>query len=105
MDWLRNLLIWLFLFVISPPVFLTIPATLIAGFGTSMVLTRCLSSMSHHYGKAAEVAIPQANGIASVGFVTGTALIGTIASLYPRLLALRSTARTSCGIDFGSSWP
>jgi len=38
--------------------------------------------MSHHYGKAAEVAIPQANGIASVGFVTGTALIGTIASLY-----------------------
>jgi predicted MFS family arabinose efflux permease len=42
-----------------------------------------LSSMSHHYGKAAEVAIPQANGIASVGFVTGTALIGTIASLYP----------------------
>ena len=73
----------LFLFVISPPVFLTIPATLIAGFGTSMVINTMLSSMSHHYGKAAEVAIPQANGIASVGFVTGTALIGTIASLYP----------------------
>jgi predicted MFS family arabinose efflux permease len=76
-------LVGLFLFVISPPVILTIPATLIAGFGTSMVINTMLSSMSHHYGKAAEVAIPQANGIASVGFVTGTALIGTIASLYP----------------------
>ena len=78
----------LFLFVISPPVILTIPATLIAGFGTSMVINTMLSSMSHHYGKAAEVAIPQANGIASIGFVTGTALIGTIASLYPNFWRL-----------------
>lgn len=75
-------LLGLFLFVISPPVIFTIPATLITGFGTSIVINTMLSSMSHHYGKAAEVAIPQANGIASVGFVTGTALIGTIASLY-----------------------
>ena len=76
-------LVGLFLFVISPPVILTIPATLITGFGTSMVINTMLSSMSHHYGKAPEVAIPQANGVASIGFVTGTALIGTIASLYP----------------------
>lgn len=81
-------LVGLFLFVISPPVILTIPATLIAGFGTSMVINTMLSSMSHHYGKAAEVAIPQANGIASVGFVTGTVLIGTIASLYPNFWRL-----------------
>jgi len=81
-------LVGLFLFVISPPVILTIPATLIAGFGTSMVINTMLTSMSHHYGKAAEVAIPQANGIASVGFVTGTALIGTIASLYPNFWRL-----------------
>ena len=75
-------LLGLFLFVISPPVILTLPATLITGFGTSIVINTMLTSLSHHYGKAAEVAIPQANGIASVGFVTGTALIGTIASLY-----------------------
>ena len=81
-------LVGLFLFVISPPVILTIPATLIAGFGTSMVINTMLSSMSHHYGKAAEVAIPQANGVASIGFVTGTALIGTIASLYPNFWRL-----------------
>jgi len=42
-----------------------------------------LTKMSSHYGKSAEVAIPQANGIASVGFVIGTALIGTIAIAFP----------------------
>lgn len=71
------------LFVISPPVYLTLPATLITGFGVSMVINTMLTSMSHHYGKAAEVAIPQANGIASVGFLIGTGLIGTIAIIYP----------------------
>jgi len=71
------------LFVISPPVYLTLPATLITGFGVSMVINAMLTSMSHHYGKAAEVAIPQANGIASVGFLIGTGLIGTIAIIYP----------------------
>jgi hypothetical protein len=73
------------LFVISPPVFLTLPATLITGFGTSVVINTMLTSMSHHYGKAAEVAIPQANGIASVGFVIGTGLIGGIAIGFPHL--------------------
>lgn len=73
------------IFVLSPPVFLTLPATLITGFGTSIVINTMLTSMSHHFGKAAEVAIPQANGIASIGFVTGTALIGSIAIKFPDL--------------------
>ena len=72
-------------FVLAPPVFLTLPATLITGFGTSIVINSMLTSMSHHFGKAAEIAIPQANGIASVGFVTGTALIGSIAIIFPGL--------------------
>ncbi len=76
------------LFVISPPVYITLPATFITGFGTSVVINTMLTKMSHHYGKAAEVAIPQANGIASVGFVTGTALIGTIAIAFPDLWRL-----------------
>jgi predicted MFS family arabinose efflux permease len=76
------------LFVISPPVYLTLPATFITGLGTSIVINTMLTKMSSHYGKAAEVAIPQANGIASVGFVTGTALIGTIAIAYPGLWRL-----------------
>ena len=76
------------LFVVSPPVYITIPATLITGFGVSVVINTMLTKMSHHYGKAAEIAIPQANGIASAGFVTGTALIGTIAIAYPNLWRL-----------------
>ena len=71
------------LFVISPPVYITIPATLITGFGVSVVINSMLTKMSAHYGKSAEVAIPQANGVASVGFVIGTALIGTIAIAFP----------------------
>jgi predicted MFS family arabinose efflux permease len=78
----------LLIFVLSPPVFLTLPATLLTGFGTSLVINTMLTKMSHHYGKSAEVAIPQANGIASVGFVIGTALIGTIAIVYPNLWRL-----------------
>ena len=73
------------LFVVSPPVFLTLPATFITGVGTSIVINTMLTSLSHHYGKAAEVAIPQANAISSVGFVSGTALIGTIAIFFPHL--------------------
>jgi predicted MFS family arabinose efflux permease len=76
------------LFVLSPPVFLTLPATLLTGFGTSLVINTMLTKMSHHYGKSAEVAIPQANGIASFGFVMGTALIGTLAIVYPSLWRL-----------------
>ncbi|CAB5058164.1 unannotated protein [freshwater metagenome] len=76
------------MFVASPPVFLTLPATLITGFGTSIIINTMLTAMSHHYGKAAEVAIPQANGIASIGFVSGTALIGTIAISFPSLWRL-----------------
>jgi predicted MFS family arabinose efflux permease len=76
------------LFVISPPVYITLPATFVTGFGTSVVINTMLTKMSAHYGKAAEVAIPQANGIASVGFVTGTALIGTIAIAFPSMWRL-----------------
>jgi predicted MFS family arabinose efflux permease len=81
-------IVGLTMFVVSPPVYITLPATLITGFGVSVVINTMLTKMSHHYGKAAEVAIPQANGIASVGFVTGTALIGTIAIAYPNLWRL-----------------
>jgi len=73
------------MFVVFPPVVLTLPATLITGFGTSIIINNMMTSMSHHYGKAAAVAIPQANGISSVGFILGTGLIGGIAILFPSL--------------------
>lgn len=77
--------IGLIIFALSPPVFFTLPATLIAGFGTSMVINTMMASMSEHYGKAAKDAIPQANGVASIGFIFGTALIGSIAVFFPSL--------------------
>jgi len=70
------------LFVISPPVYITLPATLITGFGTSITINNFVTSMNHHYGKMAPVAITQANGIASAGYVTGTLTVGTIATNY-----------------------
>ena len=89
-SWIGLLIfiVGLTLFVVSPPVYITLPATLITGFGVSVVINTMLTKMSSHYGKAAEVAIPQANGVASAGFVTGTALIGTIAIAYPNLWRL-----------------
>ena len=103
--------IGLIIFVLSPPVFLTLPATLITGFGSSMIINSMVSSMAHHYGKAAEVALPQANAVASIGFILGTALIGGIAILFPNFwriglllaipvaLALFLTGRSKNGDD------
>ncbi|MEI7540718.1 MAG: MFS transporter [Actinomycetes bacterium] len=88
----------LLMFIVSPPVVLTLPATLVTGFGVSIVINTMLTSMSHHFGKAAEIAIPQANGVSSVGFIIGTGLIGTVAIIYPSfwrlglLLALPAVA-------------
>jgi len=70
------------LFVASPPVLITIIAALITGFGTSITINNFVTSMNHHYGKMAPVAITQANGIASAGYVTGTLTVGTIATNY-----------------------
>ena len=90
--------IGLLMFIVSPPVVLTLPATLVTGFGVSIVINTMLTSMSHHFGKAAEIAIPQANGVSSVGFIIGTGLIGTVAIIYPSfwrlglLLALPAVA-------------
>lgn len=78
----------LLMFIASPPVYLTLPATLITGFGVSVVINSALTAITQRYGKAAEVAMPQVNGVASVGFVCGTAIIGVIATLYRDLWRL-----------------
>jgi|TARA_B110000503_G_scaffold138135_1_gene223713 predicted MFS family arabinose efflux permease len=70
------------LFVASPPVLITIIAALITGFGTSITINNSLTSINNHYGKMAPIAITQANGIASAGYVIGTLAVGTIATNY-----------------------
>jgi MFS family permease len=56
---------------------------MIAGFGTSTVVNNGLTMLNHHAGDKAALTISQANAVASVGFIAGTLLIGTIATNYP----------------------
>lgn len=67
------------MFVFSPPVQLTLVATLIAGFGTSTVVVAMVTQLSHHFPKHPSSAVSQASGISSVGYVIGTLTVGAIA--------------------------
>lgn len=73
--------IGILILVFAPPVQLTIPGALIAGFGTSTVINNFVTSLNKHYGKAAPFAVMQANGIGSSGYVFGTITVGTIANI------------------------
>ena len=70
------------IFVFSPPVTITVWAVLITGFGVSTVINNTLTSTSHHFARNAHVAVAQVNAIAIVGFISGTLVIGTIASSF-----------------------
>lgn len=67
------------IFVISPPIQLTLLATLITGFGTSVVVNVMVTQLSHHYSRNAAIAISKASGIGSVGYILGTLSAGGIA--------------------------
>lgn len=74
--------IGILILVFAPPVQLTIPGALIAGFGTSTVINNFVTSLNNHYGKAAPFAVMQANGIGSTGYIFGTVTVGTIANVF-----------------------
>ncbi len=65
------------------PVQLTILAALVTGYGCSTVINSFVVSLNSHYGAMAPIAVAQANGIASAGYVLGTFTIGTIAQTAP----------------------
>ncbi len=65
------------------PVQLTILAALVTGYGCSTVINSFVVSLNGHYGAMAPIAVAQANGIASAGYVLGTFTIGTIAQTAP----------------------
>lgn len=65
------------------PVQLTILAALVTGYGCSTVINSFVVSLNGHYGDMAPLAVGQANGIGSVGYVFGTFTIGTIAQTAP----------------------
>lgn len=70
-------------FILFPTYPSTLLSILIAGFGTSTVVNNSLTMLNRHAGDKAALTISQANAIASVGFIAGTLLIGTIATNYP----------------------
>jgi len=74
--------------VAAPIPQLTIFAALIVGFGSSITINNSVTSMDTHFGKMAPIAITQANAISSVGYVSGTLIVGTIATTYRDLWRL-----------------
>jgi MFS family permease len=67
------------IFVLSPPIQLTLTANFLAGFGTSIVVISMVTQLSHHFPKHQGSAVSQASGIASGGYVMGTLIVGAIA--------------------------
>ena len=70
-------------FILFPTYPTTLVSILIAGFGTSTVVNNGLTMLNRHAGDKAALTISQANAVASVGFIAGTLLIGTIATNHP----------------------
>ncbi len=75
---------WLFcigvlMFVSFKPVVFTLTAIFVGGFGTSMVINNMVTRLSHHFKQATPLALPQSNGINSVGYLLGTLTVGTLA--------------------------
>jgi fucose permease len=70
------------------PVQLTILAALVAGYGCSTVINSFVVSLNGHYGAQAPIAVAQANGVASGGYVLGTLSVGTIAQTAPHFWRL-----------------
>jgi len=69
-------------FVFAPPVQLTLIATLIVGFGVSVVISNVNTAGSHAFAEKSHTAVSQLNAIAIAGFVTGNFVIGTTANIF-----------------------
>ena len=68
-------------FVFSPPVQLTLLATLVAGWGISVVINNVNTAGSHAFAERSHTAVAQINAVAIAGFVTGNFIIGTTANI------------------------
>lgn len=69
------------LFVFTPPVQMTLLATLITGFGISVVIANVNTVGSHAFAEQTHIAVAQINAIAIAGFVTGNFIIGSTANI------------------------
>lgn len=67
-------------FVFAPPVQMTLFATLIAGFGISVVINNVNTAGSHAFAERSHTAVAQINAVAIAGFVIGNFIIGSTAN-------------------------
>ena len=67
------------MFVFFPPIQLTLFATLIVGLGSALVVNSMVTQLSHHFPVDPSGAVSHASGVASVGYVLGTLIVGAIA--------------------------
>jgi MFS family permease len=82
-------------FVFAPPVQLTLIATLIAGWGISVVINNVNTAGSHAFAERSHTAVAQINAVAIAGFVTGNFVIGSTAKYCPRSMARRNVDHDS----------
>lgn len=68
-------------FVFAPPLQMTLFATLLAGFGISVVITNVNTAGSHAFAERSHIAVAQINAIAIAGFVAGNFVIGSTANI------------------------
>ena len=69
------------LFALGTNVMTTLTGVLIASIGFNFVVMSSVPLLSHHYPKHADVVVSQSNAINSVGYILGTVLVGTLATL------------------------
>lgn len=69
------------LFALGTNVAMTLSGVLIACTGFNFVIMSSVPLLSHHYPKHADVVVSQSNGINSAGYVFGTVIVGTLATL------------------------
>lgn len=68
-------------FALGPSINFTLPAVLFSCVGFNFVILNMVTLLSHHYPDTPDLAVSQSNGINAVGFVFGTVLVGTLASI------------------------
>ena len=68
-------------FVLGPSIAFTLPSVLFACIGFNFVILNMISILSAHYPNTPDLAASQSNAINAIGYVIGTVLVGTFASL------------------------
>ena len=66
--------------VASPSFYFSIPTALITGFGVSITINSSLTAITDHFKDRSPMALMQANAIASCGYVSGTLIVGLVAT-------------------------